>query len=172
MESFPIGRYSVGLFADGILWCFFASEGSFIGTAGTSYKYTWGDPYGGQLYFWWCVIAMLIQVGVNIMAVRYSQSIDVLSFCCALVGFVAVAHHGYMTEQDYLELNQSKGFWEVLNTIPTMGNTPSEPVAAEAIHWAMVEMFVMVFVTIDALYCISQLQHLFQMRTRFDLYSP
>ena len=169
MESFHVVRYCIGLVADLILWCFFSGEGSFIGTAGTSYKYSWGDPYGGQLYLWWSVAAMTVHLCLNIIAARYRQPIDVLSFCCALVSFVAVVHHGFMTEQDYLELNQSKGFWEVLKNIPTMGNTPSEPVPAEAIHWAMVEMFVMVFVTIDALYCILQLQRVLQMRTRFDI---
>ncbi|MAU14005.1 MAG: hypothetical protein CMH46_00510 [Muricauda sp.] len=131
-------------------------EASFTGSAGTSYKiFGSGIEYGGAVYFFWFLLNMLFSFFYNIL---YAKKLDLTSFWYYFFAWLAILQYGLQTAKDYQELGEDRDRWWALGNIETLGNTPRDPVAAEPIHWALVELFTYVLVIVDFVYCFRLLK--------------
>jgi len=130
-------------------------EGSFTGSAGTGYGYGQNTlrNVGGFIFVWLCVNTG-ISLLWNAWLISNSRPFDTTSLLLYAFSVTAVAQYGKFIDLDYVEEGQGReiGFWNTLNNIQTLGNTPQDPVSAEAISWALVEMFVYTLVIIDFVY--------------------
>ena len=143
------------LVVDIVFLAFIFGEASFTGSAGTNY-YLEIDGVkhgmGGDFYFIWFVVVATLQICLtNFKTAR-------VTFFLHAIGAVFVAQYGYFINLDYEEANQtSLGWWGTLQNVSTLGNAPRGYVTSEAIHWALVEVVLVVLVCIDVTY---QLMHL------------
>lgn len=149
-------------------------EASFTGSAGTHYRSlcigsVFGTPceggngarYGGEVYFWWMLINILITIIRNVVTAFPTinwGTFDLTSFWLYLFPWIAVVQYGSFISIDYHQLGYDEdeyNFWAVLKNISTLGNNPYDPIASEAIHWALVELFAYIFIVLDFVYCFN-----------------
>ncbi len=136
-------------FLDFVFLCIVLGEASFTGSAGTNYYIELNGTkhgMGGDFYFIWFVTIAALQI----LFCNYRTA--VVTFTLHLIGAVFIAQYGMFIALDYEELpnGTNPGWWTTLKNVQTMGNTPTQFVSAEAIHWAIVEAVVVVRVIIDA----------------------
>lgn len=150
--------YLAPLVRDLVIMVNFWIEGSFTGSAGTTYNYEDGvlRNVGGFLFVWLCV-----NVGIsflwNAWRFAYKEPFDLTSLMLYIFALSAVFSYAHFTNQDYRELDgRDIGFWNTLNNIKTLGNQPEASPSAEAVSWALTEMFMYTLVVIDFVHCLGQ----------------
>lgn len=149
----------LALLRDFLFLCLLFFETSFTGSAGTSYKFATGVPYGGTVYFVYFLINAIISLCYNILALHrnVTRQADFTSFWYYFFAWLALYQYGRQTAIDYKELGDYHDIWWVFSNIQTMGNDPLAKVAAEPIHWAMTELFIYVLIVQDFVYCFRRL---------------
>ena len=160
----PTRAFGVGGVLRGLPLLFLMiGESSFAGSAGTQYYL---DKKGtvriGLLLFWYLFVAAILSGLLNIVRIflgpKALGSVDLTS--TMLYGFAAsaVASYGRFISLDYVEAGVTdpnvQTMWGVLQSISTLGNEPRSTVPAEAISWALVEMFAYLLVLLDTTYCL------------------
>lgn len=148
----------IGIVRDLVLIVLVFIEGSFTNSAGRHYAFGDSEGVGGFIFVWLCANVGLSALR-NVFSCCFSSLLgefDMTSFLLYLFSLVAVAQYAHFIDLDYKELGNGddKGFWATLNSIRTLGNEPQQPVDAEAISWALVELFVYTLVVLDLVWCV------------------
>lgn len=147
----------LGVLRDFVMVYLVFIEGSFTNSSGRHYAFGDFENVGGFIFGWLCanfILGLLRNIGCIFF--RTLGAFDPTSTLLYLFAFVAVWQYAHFINLDYVELGEGEdvGFWETLNAIKTLGNHPRQFVEAEAISWAMVEMFVYIMIVADFVYCV------------------
>jgi hypothetical protein len=144
---------------DAVVIAIIMGEGSFTGSAGRHYGLDEHDAAIGLFYWWYLLTNTAAAYVRNIAALltrgRRFGTCDPTSALLYTFAFLAVHQYAVFTSLDYVESATlpSQTMWDALRKISTLGNEPRLPVPAEAISWALVEMFAYALVVCDIVYC-------------------